>query len=132
MRQYKTYQKVLVCVLPFAAAALLWGACLFVKNHITLPECTFHRLTGLYCPGCGNTRALFALLEGNILLSLRENVTVAVLATTAVLLYPELIFRAFGKRLRSPVRNNYYLFAVLILLLIYYLLRNFIPAIAPI
>lgn len=28
-----------------------------------LPACPFHGLTGLYCPGCGATRAMHALLH---------------------------------------------------------------------
>ena len=28
--------------------------------------CLFHEITGLYCPGCGSTRMLFAILKGNI------------------------------------------------------------------
>ena len=31
--------------------------------------CAFHRLTGYYCPGCGITRACFALSNGMILKS---------------------------------------------------------------
>ncbi len=30
------------------------------------PPCPFHALTGLLCPGCGATRALAALLHGNL------------------------------------------------------------------
>ena len=30
-----------------------------------LPECAFHAMTGYYCPGCGGSRALLALLNGN-------------------------------------------------------------------
>ena len=37
------------------------------------PVCQFHRLTGLNCPGCGMTRALYALLHGNVLTALRDN-----------------------------------------------------------
>lgn len=32
--------------------------------------CLFHELTGFYCPGCGGTRALKALLTGHPLLSI--------------------------------------------------------------
>ena len=30
------------------------------------PGCTFHRLTGLNCPGCGMTRAAHATLHGRL------------------------------------------------------------------
>lgn len=38
-------------------------------NRILLP-CIFHKLTGLYCPGCGGTRAVYWLLKGNVAYSL--------------------------------------------------------------
>ena len=31
------------------------------------PPCLFHLATGYYCPGCGGTRAITALLHGQIL-----------------------------------------------------------------
>ena len=31
--------------------------------------CKFHSITGLYCPGCGGTRAVFSLLRGEIVRS---------------------------------------------------------------
>ena len=31
--------------------------------------CLFHELTGFYCPGCGGTRAVLALLAGHPILS---------------------------------------------------------------
>lgn len=31
--------------------------------------CIFHRITGLYCPGCGGTRAVEALFRGQLLRS---------------------------------------------------------------
>ena len=33
---------------------------------VWLPGCTFHKFTGLNCPGCGMTRAAYATLHGRI------------------------------------------------------------------
>jgi len=41
--------------------------------HNFYPVCQFHRLTGLNCPGCGGTRALYALLHGDFATALRDN-----------------------------------------------------------
>ena len=36
-----------------------------------MPPCTFNKVTGLYCPGCGGTRATIALFRGQIIRSFR-------------------------------------------------------------
>jgi hypothetical protein len=59
-----------------AAIGLGVGAVVFFFNpatHAFYPVCQFHRLTGLNCPGCGMTRALYALLHGNFSAALRDN-----------------------------------------------------------
>jgi len=38
------------------------------------PKCVFHNLTGFYCPLCGTQRAAAALLHGDILSALRNNI----------------------------------------------------------
>ena len=68
--------------LPVFAAAVLGmaivgaGAVVFFFNPGTngfYPECQFHKVTGLNCPGCGATRALYELLHGNLPLALKDN-----------------------------------------------------------
>jgi hypothetical protein len=38
------------------------------------PQCLFYHTTGLYCAGCGATRAAYALLHGRIGEALHDNV----------------------------------------------------------
>ena len=98
-----------------------------------LPECQFYKWTGLYCPGCGDTRAVIALMNGDILLSLRQNALIVVLILVLAALYIELLLKVvFEKRFKSPVFNLKFLWIFLILFAVYSVVRNFIPFIAPI
>src|SRR5690348_15182815 len=66
------------------ARFLLWavpgvfGAAIFLfwfdpSQSALYPLCYFHRLTGLWCPGCGSLRALHQLLHGNLSAALHYN-----------------------------------------------------------
>ena len=61
------------CGLILLAAAVFLAFIFWVTgispNKLLLP-CLFHEITGLYCPGCGGTRALVKLLQGDIRASL--------------------------------------------------------------
>jgi hypothetical protein len=59
-----------------AAGAVMVAATVFFfdpATHRLFPGCTFHRVTGLNCPGCGATRSLHALLHGDFPTALRDN-----------------------------------------------------------
>lgn len=52
----------------------LTGSLLYLKAIVPILEntgytCIVYRLFGIYCPGCGGTRALSALLQGHFLVS---------------------------------------------------------------
>jgi hypothetical protein len=42
-------------------------------EHSYFPRCTLQQTTGLYCPGCGGTRAVGALMHGDILQAVAYN-----------------------------------------------------------
>ena len=56
----KRIRNAMLINLGFLTAALFLA--LLVKLGISLP-CIFYQITGLQCPGCGNTRAAMALLR---------------------------------------------------------------------
>lgn len=79
-----------------AVAGLVW---LYVSDPSVemrwLPQCLFERYTGLYCPGCGTTRSLHAMLHLRPLAALKYNLILyPALALVALLIVrPELALR---------------------------------------
>jgi len=81
---------------PTTRAQIVLGACacaglsLFVytvdpSRHAVYPQCLLYHTTGLYCAGCGATRAVYALLHGRVLTALHDNALFV--AALPVLLY---------------------------------------------
>lgn len=89
---------------------------LFKPGTVPYPTCVFHKLTGLYCPGCGSTRALYQLLHGNILDALHDNVM-------AVLAIPFLIYAAFRKEPLSTL-HPYWVWGIFYGLVLFTVFRN--------
>lgn len=132
MQNSKVMKKILVCILPFVVIAILYFVLVNVLNNVTLPQCLFNKYTGLYCPGCGGTRAVFALLHADISLSLRENAFVVVTLICIILLYIEYALKVFGINLKLPFSKTKVLFVLLALWGVYCVIRNIVPMLAPI
>lgn len=67
-----------------AAAGLALGSTVLYSfpptEHSFYPRCIFHAFTGLQCPGCGGTRALYHLLHLQIGQAMHYNALVTLLA----------------------------------------------------
>lgn len=72
-------------------------------DHI--PLCLLHALTGLQCPGCGMTRAVHALLAGDIVLALRCNVLLVALLPLAALAWGRWLLRSWRTVPRAEARS---------------------------
>lgn len=57
-----------ICIAIGAIVFGLYRAGVLPTIHMT--SCMIHAMTGYYCPGCGGTRATYALLHGKIITSL--------------------------------------------------------------
>ena len=62
---------VILTVLGVAAAAFFF--LVDPSSVVFLPRCPLYTTTGIYCPGCGATRALHELLRGHWLTAFRLN-----------------------------------------------------------
>lgn len=111
-------------------AVLGGGAVVYFFNPTThgfYPLCQFHRLTGLNCPGCGATRALYALLHGDFVTALRDN-ALFVLGSAGLGLRG--IWLAAGTARRQPVGELFpkqWAWPLLIIAVVFAVLRN-LPA----
>jgi len=117
----------------FAACACA-GASMFLyavdpNHHALYPQCLLYKTTGLYCAGCGATRALYALLHGRFLEALHDNALfITALPIGLWLAVPYLIkawqFQAWPQvriKSKSLIRTGGEAFAVM---LVFMALRN--------
>lgn len=104
---------------------------LIVQLGTSFPPCKFYTLLGWYCPGCGNTRSVLALVHGDIRSALRFNLTPVLAVVIGLLFYLEGALRSFGKQVKLVPRKNLFLYLVLGFMLCYFVVRNFIPYLVP-
>lgn len=71
-----THVKFAICA-GFLAVVVLGLVFLYFNNpnlpDSRMPDCIFYKATSLYCPGCGTTRAIYALLHLKIGDAFRNN-----------------------------------------------------------
>jgi hypothetical protein len=117
----------LVCAVAFGA---IWAALQLREKGPAalpfLPGCQFRRLTGLQCPGCGMTRATYAVLHGHFGQAFGLNPLGMVLLPVALVgLAPEMLNWVRAKpltwRLRPGLKTTRLIVACI---LTFWLLRN--------
>lgn len=89
--------------------------------------CMFHEILHMYCPGCGGTRAFFAMMEGDFLKSLYYNP--AVVMGVLLFLYYEIgvlitLIKKNGKA--YLYRKKIFLYFYLIINFLFFILRNYL------
>lgn len=89
-----------------------------------MPQCIFHKVTGLQCVGCGSQRMLHALLHGNLKAAFEANALALLsLPFVGVLLWIE-INRERYPRLYASIHRPQVIIIVAIILCAWMLLRN--------
>ncbi len=120
------YAIINIGIILFAAAVLFllkYGSDL----HQMIPICFFYRLTGYYCPGCGGTRAVVALLHGHPIQSLRCHPFVgygAVIVSGFWLRRTAELFT--GRRIQIMRLKPVYLYGALVIVILQWIVKNWI------
>ena len=92
-----------------------------------MPSCLFHEKTGLFCPGCGATRAALDLSNGDWFGAMRNNVLfVSSLGLSGVWILVSAVSEKFPevKKLRVFRFRLWFLWWILATLITFTLLRN--------
>lgn len=92
-----------------------------------MPNCLFHEKTGLFCPGCGATRAALDLSNGDWFGAMRNNVLfVSSLGLSGVWILVSAVSKKFPevKKLRVFRFRLWFLWWILATLITFTLLRN--------
>ncbi len=116
-----------------SAAAILaflagLSALVLVRNpleHTVFPPCPLHAATGLWCPGCGATRASYLLMKGDVGGALHFNAMWVLLAPFAA--YQAIAFagEAFGVRWLRRIPLTRSIGAGLVALMVaFFIVRN--------
>lgn len=89
---------------PVGVAALALGGCVAVavldpaSRAEVSPGCPFRALTGLDCPGCGGTRALYALTQGQLATSVSHNLLLWLLTPLLLVAWGSWLLTTVGRR----------------------------------
>ena len=99
--------------------------------HIYLP-CMFHKITNLYCPGCGLTRMLIAISKGNFYQAFRYNMLLFILFPIFMFFIIDYIYKSLIKKrpLYQKIPDKVYV-VIIIILMLFAILRNIFPVLAP-
>lgn len=95
------------------------------KYNIGIP-CLFHEITKFYCPGCGITRALFAIIELDIKTALRCNLLIFILLPFLFIYMINYIYLSIKKINNDPSKiiNKKIWYLLLFITILFGILRN--------
>lgn len=94
-------------------------------NGIFYPPCWFHELTGLYCAGCGITRASHSFLNGDIQKAIDYNVLFPLLLMIIIFWMVKIGGIFFLKKTIKPTYKPKWAYWTLYILIgVFFLLRN--------
>lgn len=98
---------------------------LYFFNNINIFSCSIYNHFGIYCPGCGCTRAFNELIHLNILKSVYYNPAVLYGVSMSILyVFTQTIDRILKREKHIMPYSNLYLYIGIAILIINWIVRN--------
>ena len=95
-----------------------------ILYYLKIPiPCLFHKITHLYCPGCGVTRMISSIISFNFYQAFSYNAYVFILLVLSVVYFiiKLVIYVIWKKKVKVP---NYIYYVLILFALIFAILRN--------
>lgn len=120
LRARRDFPFLLYCALLVLFSLFGFGYLALASRAPALFACAFARIAHLYCPGCGGSRAVYALLRLDLPASLAAN-PIVLLGGLTILYYGIALF--LSSRGRARVRT-FPLLVLAALIVLHFILRN--------
>ncbi len=96
-----------------------------VLRYFEMPPCTFLSVLGFYCPGCGGTRAVAALLHGHLLHSLWYHPLVMYIAVVAGgFMVTQTLERCRVPGIKGWKYHDWYMYGMIVILVVNWITKN--------
>jgi hypothetical protein len=89
------------------------------------PPCLWHALTGYYCAGCGSSRAVHALVHGEVWRAAHENGLLVLLTPFALGWAADSLWRGLRHNLPPRRAPRGVAAVLLVVILVFFVVRNF-------
>ena len=120
-------KRTIIVILLFILSIIFLLIYKIINNiyHVGIP-CIFHRITRLYCPGCGMTRAIFSLLNLDIKQAIRNNILVVIVIPFIIIYIINYIYIWINDLKKDPSKifPKYIWYSLLIITILFGIIRN--------
>lgn len=117
-------KRVLKVISILLSILLIMGGYCFLNYRFNFSvPCIFHKITGLYCPGCGITRMLFSIIRLDFYQAFRYNPLVFIMLLLYILykFLSSVVELCFKRKIKIP-KHIYYI--ILIIVILFGIVRN--------
>jgi len=127
LNNYSTKKRLIFVIAVFLILLLLLFIYIYLFENfkIAIP-CVFHEITNLFCPGCGATRVIIALINFDFAVAIKQNIVLTFLFPLLAIYFLDKIV-AWILRKKPKFADDipnfvWYIFAIVLLL--FGILRN--------